>query len=97
VAHDINTAEAIWCNKAIVEVVGLPAYSCWDWVLVLQGSVPALVAHAIGNDFFDVPMGKSESGQECEDKGLHCGGLKKIDRRDLLDERVLNLDSEDSI
>jgi hypothetical protein len=61
VAHDINTAKAIGRNEAIVEVVGLPAHSCWDRGLIFQGGVPALVSHAIGNDLVDVPMGKSES------------------------------------
>lgn len=74
VAHNVDLSKAVGAHEAVVKVIGLPPDGRGNGGLVLERSVPALVCHAVGDDFVDVPVGRNKSGKSdgC-DEGLHDG------------------------
>lgn len=79
VAHDIHAAKPIGRNESVVQVVRLPSDSSRNGILILERSVPALVRHAVGNDFIDVPVGQREGREERESEcRLHCVCLDEV-------------------
>jgi hypothetical protein len=81
-AHDIDSAESVGGHEAVVEVIRLPAYSRGDGSLVLECSVPALVCHAIGDDFVNMTVCCHERREE-ENEGEHSGddSSKEVDEK----------------
>ena len=76
VANDGRSAEGIGGDKAVVKVIGLPAYGGGDGVLVLEGCIPALVLLAADEDTLDVAVG-CHKGRNKEEEGKHGEGKRR--------------------
>lgn len=83
VADNGRSLEGIGGYEAVVEVVGLPANSCGNGVLVLEGSVPALVFLAVDDDLFNVTVG-CHKGRKKEEEREHDNGVLKWETKTIV-------------
>lgn len=74
VADNGRGTKGIGRDEAVVEVVGLPANSGRNGVLVLESSVPALVFLAIGDDLVNVTV-SCHKGRKKNEEGEHSDGV----------------------